>query len=118
MKLPVIESCEGCGACCREQCSPPGYVMMLAHGTGGYPDPEDIERFKNLPEEVMATIVEHLEKLRSGERGRNGDTPCIWFDKQKRQCRHYEHRPNICRGLEVGSDGCRFWRQEYNVFPY
>ena len=28
--LPIVESCEGCGACCREQESPPGYVGYIA----------------------------------------------------------------------------------------
>ena len=42
-----------------------------------------------------------------------GEMPCIWFDLQTRQCRHYEHRPRICRDFERGTPECHGWRDVY-----
>lgn len=111
--LPIIESCEGCGACCMEQSSPPGYVFILVRGANSWPDEEDVERFQNLPPEALRELKTYLSFLKRGTT--KGETPCIWYDKNTRGCRYYEHRPNICRDFEMGSDGCRKWRRSYGV---
>lgn len=39
-----------------------------------------------------------LDVLGTKVRKRGGQpTPCLWFDAEKRQCKHYEHRPETCR---------------------
>lgn len=99
--LPVIESCDGCGACCMEQCSPP-FI--------GPNDPE----LESLPPEVLASY-------RAGMKQRDVDgwpdaVPCFWFDQQTRKCSHYGHRPEICRdALERGDEGCLLWREQFGV---
>jgi Fe-S-cluster containining protein len=98
--------------------SPPGYIAILARGYEGWAYEEDFERYGKLPPDARATIVEHLEKLKSGERGRNGDQPCIWLDPKTMGCRFYEHRPSICRNFEFAEEHCRNWRKEFNIFPY
>lgn len=116
LALPIIESCNGCGACCREQESPPGYVLFLLGEGDGWPDEADAERFNSLPPEALQSLKDHHARIMSGERRPN--QACIWFEPATKGCRFYEHRPQICRELEVGSEGCRNWRKEYNVFPY
>ena len=110
-ELPVIASCDGCGACCREQCSPPMYLAYLCWPDSMLrdADEEDLERFRNLPEDALQS----LEAYRDQESHPDGK-PCIWFDEESRQCKHYGHRPEICRtGLERNDEGCRRWREAY-----
>lgn len=99
--LTVIESCDGCGACCMEQCSPPFL---------GPTDPE----LATLPPSVLADYRRGME-----QRDRDGwpdAVPCFWFDSESRKCRHYEHRPEICReALIRGDDGCRLWRGLFGI---
>ena len=45
----------------------------------------------------------------------SGDAPCCWLDRDTNRCRWYEFRPQICRDLDCGSEGCRSWRDEYNI---
>lgn len=118
--LPIIESCEGCGACCLKMCSPPGYVMILSDPSiADDPGPfaEDVERMRQLPEPLKQELLEYLDWLKR-ERPR-GERPCLWFDQQRRTCKHYEHRPSICRdAVQVGDESCRAWRQLHQVKPY
>ena len=93
--LPVINDCQGCGACCLEQQSPPGYLAIMQLGCESWTDDEDVERFKSLPAEALRELSDYRDELLLGAERR--DDVCIWFDKQSRRCRHYEHRPNICR---------------------
>tara|TARA_Y100000310_G_C20382363_1_gene668749 strand:+ start:367 stop:690 length:324 start_codon:yes stop_codon:yes gene_type:complete len=107
MNFPVIENCDGCGACCFEQSSPPSYLES------SWPDPEDMARYHTLPADAKAVLDEYRERLMAGEI--QGDVPCCWLDTELMQCRFYSHRPNICRDFEVGSEGCRTWRDEYCI---
>ena len=88
-------------------------LAMLCLGEQVWGDPEDIARFNALPAAARQLIVEHAERRKA--RIPRQDMTCIWFDNEAKKCRFYEHRPNICRELEVGSEGCRTWRQMYNV---
>ena len=99
--LPVITECfEGCGACCNQQSSPPGYVAVVA---GAWRDQDDIERVRNLPEQARVELDAYMQtEMKDGQ-------PCIWLDLDTRRCRFYEHRPSICRDFEVGSDACLQW---------
>lgn len=112
-ELPVIENCDGCGACCMEQESPPGYLWILLHGQSD--DPMDLVRFNHIPGPVMDELKAYVETIRSQERHPN-DGVCIWFDEETRKCKHYELRPSICRDIvKPGDDGCRRWREAYGV---
>ena len=109
--LPVIESCESCAACCMDQGSPPGYILLHRHGGQGWPDQEDVERFRHLPSKARVILKKHIDRLRSKDPPR-GDEPCCWLDMAARKCRFYEHRPQICRDFEMGSVACRTWRED------
>ena len=114
--LPIIQNCDGCGACCFEQGSPPGYLWLLqldAAARSSWPDEEDAARIDEIPADALAVIQDYARKLGSGEV--SGEGACCWLDQQTLRCRWYDHRPQICRDFEVGSEACRTWRNEYNV---
>jgi len=106
--LPVIENCNDCGACCREQGGLPiSYYIGILKGRDNHKPPPA------LLAEMEATLAE----WRRGFFPPDG-SPCIWYDAETKRCKHYEHRPDICRdGLKVGDDGCRRWRRQYGIDP-
>jgi Fe-S-cluster containining protein len=93
LRLPIIESCDGCGVCCFQQ---------------GHPRFTDEERDR-VPYELLAPVDEHLAALTEEDFGQT----CIWFNMDTRQCRHYEHRPGVCRDFERGSEACVQLRSRY-----
>ena len=88
MPLAVL-SCEGCGACCESQGTPPFSWL-------GDDRP---------PAHLVWDIEEHMYRWDDGE-------PCLWFDAMTKKCRHYEHRPNTCREFPVGGKDCVRMRAE------
>lgn len=117
MQLPVVTSCDHCGACCMQQSSPPGYLYVLAMTGEDYADSpfaEDAERIKTLPPEAMEVLLQYRQRLMAGAFQDIGEVPCCWLDVKTRRCRWYEHRPSVCReDLQVGDAGCLAWREEY-----
>lgn len=96
-----------------EQESPPGYLSILVSGTD-YAEPADVERFKELPENLLRELEEYLDVIKST--GHPNDGICIWFDEQEKRCKHYELRPEICRNvLQPGDEICRRWRKMYGI---
>lgn len=42
--------------------------------------------------------------------------PCLWFDESTKRCRHYEHRPEVCRSsVAPGDDVCKATRRRFNI---
>lgn len=82
------------------QCSPP-FV--------GADDPE----LELLPDDVRADYERGMADR--DQAGWPDDVPCFWLDLQTLRCRHYDHRPMICRDFDVGGEGCRVWRAEFNI---
>ena len=114
--LPIVESCDDCGACCREQESPPGYVMLLASPDmmdAPGPFKADVERLQSLPAAALAELREYMVRLLNG--AEQDDPACIWLDSATMQCRYHEHRPSICREFELGTAECIEWRKTYDV---
>lgn len=113
--LPIIDSCRGCGACCMTQGSPPGYVGFLSgvFDPDSWPDADDDARYRTMPEPALRSLRVYLERLRAGTEP--GDQPCCWFDPLMKRCRFYEHRPEICREMEVGGESCLGWRGEFGI---
>ncbi|MDA1229918.1 MAG: YkgJ family cysteine cluster protein [Planctomycetota bacterium] len=112
--LPVIQSCDGCGACCREQESPPMYLLILS---GVFDDDDfrdDTIRARALPDNLKQELLAYGAHIRAGK-PHPRDGVCLWFDESTRGCRHYEHRPSICRKFEMGSEACHSWRDKYDV---
>ena len=112
-ELPIVQSCDGCGACCFEQQSPPGYVMLLNSDEAMASDEckEDAGRVRNLPAEAIRELRDYIKKVLSGEEA--PDSVCLWLDRQSLLCRYHHLRPSICREFEVGSDECLDWRSQY-----
>lgn len=107
-----VESCDGCGACCMEQESPPMYIGYLT-GTFTFDDHPDARRVAALPVELKRELLEYVDRLRRG-RGHPNNDVCLWLDEDTRRCRHYDLRPEICReGVKVDDEVCRAWRREY-----
>lgn len=116
--LPIVqvESCEGCGACCMAQGSPPGYIGLIPGHESGlsrdeWPDREDIERVDTMPREAVKILLRYRAQLLRGEV--SGEGPCVWLNQQTKECRFYEFRPQICRDFERGCGGCLEWRAEF-----
>lgn len=113
--LPVIESCDGCGACCLEQGAPPDYVALRLNPSFAA-DPsfaDDARRLQSLPAEARTLLDGYMDRKRSREAHHDG--ACVWFDEESRGCRFYDWRPSTCRVFELGSIGCRIYRRRQNL---
>jgi uncharacterized protein len=95
-KLPIIENCNSCGACCQLTPVPP------------FQPGEDI--MKDVPDELMqpsrdrVAADQHFDRL-----------ACVWYDPELAQCRHYDLRPDACRKFEINSDLCHGARWDVGV---
>jgi Fe-S-cluster containining protein len=113
--LPVVESCDGCGACCFEQGAPPDYVALRLnpHFANDPSFADDAVRLASLPTDAALTLDEYLVAVEGQSAARNG--VCVWFDHVHRQCRHYEHRPSTCRVFELNGAGCHIYRRRHGI---
>lgn len=91
-------SCDACGACCRQNGSPP---LLLNSGLGS--GDRHPYRFAGMPAELISEIDDAFLGL---HRGQEPDDVCVWYDQAARQCRHYEWRPQVCRDFEIASAAC------------
>ena len=97
--LPVIESCDGCGACCLVVTRPPFYHVFEDLGEEAW------DRLQRQRPDLVAEL--HADYLaRQAEGGPFYGTPCVWYDPIKRQCQHYEYRPLACHMFEIGDEDC------------
>lgn len=67
--------------------------------------------WERLPEELKRIVNEHIASLTDVDIGQ----PCIWLDRQSRQCRHYDYRPQMCRDFEIGSPHCVRMRESHGI---
>lgn len=109
VELSVISNCNDCGACCQHMGITP---VVLVSGFAG-PD----YGVNPLPEDLAEELRGILIKVQAGEDvGQGDDKPCIWFDQKKRQCRHYDYRPIVCRdAIKPGDPDCRKIRVDCGV---
>ncbi len=114
MSLPVLD-CRGCGVCCLhmgypafnlsvEQLEQPGEPMSLNSAAKA-----DWARWQQMPEALRRPILGLMEVYQPPVDG-GLDGPCTWLDPETKLCRHHEHRPQVCRDFEIGSQGCLDWR--------
>ena len=96
MLLPILESCNDCGACCCHTPLPP------------FQPGEDIVR--EVPAELMELIHVRIALDQQFDL-----LPCVWYDAVLRNCRHYELRPTACRDFQIGSDLCRLSRWDEGI---
>jgi Fe-S-cluster containining protein len=106
--LPVIESCDGCGACCTVVTRPPFYHVFEDMGEEAW---DRLERER--PDLVAELHADYQARQESG--GPFFGTPCVWFDAETRRCRHYDFRPLACQMFEVGDEDCRDARRRAGV---
>lgn len=98
--LPVIDSCDGCGACCS--------LMMM-------PPFEDEDDAMYVPPELEAELDEVWQASLSDPTLSRIGKPCFWFNVETRKCKHYEFRPAICRRFEIGNPICREDRERIGL---
>ncbi len=106
--LPVIGSCDDCGACCQVVTLPPYYRVFDEGGEEAW------ERLRWERPDLLAEFLAAYKARRSGGSPLYGD-PCLWFDPLTGRCRHYDHRPRACREFEVGGEDCRDARRRAGV---
>ena len=97
--LPVIESCDGCGACCRVVTSPPFRRIFDERGEEAW------ERLRWDRPDLLAEFLD-AEKARKSAGGPSFGSPCLWYDARSGRCRHHELRPRACREFPVGGVDC------------
>ena len=94
--LPVIDSCDDCGACCIRTPVPP------------FEPGEEITR--DVPKDLLIPIRERIAADQHFDL-----IPCVWYCEEGKLCRHYDYRPAACRRFEPGSDACRMSRWDVGV---
>ncbi len=98
-QLPLIDSCDGCGACCLVVTSPPFHRVFDECGEDAW------ERLKwDRPDLLTEILADHQARRTNG--GPFYGTPCTWYDPETRRCRHYDYRPLACRAFERGGQDC------------
>lgn len=102
--LPTITDCDGCGACCLHM----GYPTFLMPND----DRPGEEQWESMPAPLKRDLLRYIESYSEPPDGQL-DGPCIWFDPEKRLCKHHAHRPRVCRDFRVGGGECRAWRRHY-----
>lgn len=103
MPLAIIQSCDGCGACCMHMAVPPFFG-------------NDDAREQALPPRLKAELAAIWETRRVQFAATGSDhVPCAWFDLVTRKCRHWEHRPDACRDYTIGNRSCRSQRKAAGI---
>jgi Fe-S-cluster containining protein len=122
--LNLEDPCRGCGVCCMHMRSPPFAVKgeeaggrTVAVRRGDEIDDICVDVYDDLPEELLAEWQAYLIGVCSDPSESGEDRPCYWFDLETRRCKHYEHRPEICREFEVGGEDCENHRELYDLGP-
>jgi Fe-S-cluster containining protein len=106
--LPLITNCDSCGACCTGQAALPVHLVGTHFRS---------EAVSPLPESLQAELRAAIETFQRDGWPADG-TPCMWYDAEKKQCKHYEHRPVLCRDeVKVGDEACRRWRRSMGIDP-
>lgn len=110
--LPILESCDGCAACCLLQGAPPDYVALRLnpHFADDPSFAADVQWLANLPDVARRLLDDYLTASTAGRIPRDG--PCVWLDPDRPGCRFYDFRPSTCRVFERSSPGCHYYRRE------
>jgi Fe-S-cluster containining protein len=106
--LPVITTCEHCGACCQVV----GFPPFRRHFDG--PGEEAWERLRLERPDQLTALVEAIRSRRAAGLPTVG-TPCPWLDPATLRCQHYEYRPADCRAFERGGSDCQDTRRRAGI---
>ena len=77
--LPVVESCDGCGACCKVVTSPPFYRVFDEGGEDAW-----VRLKADLPDVLGELLADCQARQAAG--GPFFGTPCIWYHAPTRRC--------------------------------
>jgi uncharacterized protein len=100
VRLPIVESCEGCGACCCRVVTLPPFRRVF-----GEEGEEAWDRLRWDRPDLRAGFLE-AERARKADGEASFGSPCLWLDLASGRCRHYEFRPRACREFAVGGVDC------------
>ena len=103
-RLPVITNCEGCGVCCMHM----GYPAFMDPADQSF----DAVYWNAMPDDLRDDLLAFIAAYKKPT-GQDLDGVCYWFDMETRRCKHHEYRPRVWRDFEIGSKGCRDWREHY-----
>jgi Fe-S-cluster containining protein len=114
--VPTV-SCDGCGACCLGIGTPPGFFAAYSspQWDGVFlADEPDHETWLAMPDEIRRSLSDYYGAVDRGEVADRSahEVPCLWYDPEKKSCRHYEWRPIVCHEFEVGGEDCLRMRAE------
>jgi Fe-S-cluster containining protein len=98
--LPVLESCDDCGACCMHMVAPPFVINAQRN------EPEE----KGVPENLLSELLPRWQT-----RLVVPESACCWFDADSLRCRHYDIRPDACRDFAINSPSCHASRAKWGV---
>jgi Fe-S-cluster containining protein len=114
MNLPIIDNCDDCGVCCYV--GHPLFVRSVVPRKHGWipSGSQDEEAYLRLPADLKKEVDDHLMALVQSGIADDGQ-PCHWLDLKTMACKHYEHRPLVCREFEPGSEGCRYVRECHGI---
>ncbi len=103
--LPIVASCEGCGACCQHMGYPSYIRATECHAAEA--------SWLNMPADLKMELLRFMASYDEPTTGAL-DGVCFWYDAANECCKHHEHRPNVCRDFEVGGTDCLAWRVQYS----
>jgi Fe-S-cluster containining protein len=83
--------------------------IVIEKEKGGADTARSERQWRRLPPHLQAKV------LRARKDRRFEDGPCIWLDLETKLCRHYDHRPKVCRTFEVGGESCLRLRSEWGL---
>jgi Fe-S-cluster containining protein len=120
--LPTVTR-DDCGACCQHVGTPPGYAIFFTQEPVSAKlirrlvGDDTMALWESMSDEARAELADYYAGVRAGTIANRvwANLPCLWFDPVTRKCRHYEHRPPVCREFEVGGDSCLFLRERHGV---
>lgn len=78
--LPIIQSCDGCYACCMEMVRPPGFAAVILCPEAWPSDSEDHELVATMPTAAREAITKSLAEQSNDDEG-----PCCWLDLETRR---------------------------------
>ena len=108
--LPILDSCDDCGACCRVVSSPPFRRVFDEAGEEAW------ERLRWDRPDLLAELLA-IERTRKRSGDPSFGSPCHWFDPESKRCRHHDLRPRACREFEVGGVDCHDARRRQQPRP-
>jgi len=129
--LPVINSCNSCGACCEEMGGTPvawylgkperevavRMALAVKEGLELKQQQFDCGNLEGIPSWLIEEMRHQAEEWKTKNTWPTYSDPCTWYDPISKRCKNYDYRPLLCRAFELGSSACRRVRRIAGVDP-